>query len=536
MAAFLSFVVVYLWSGVFNPGQKESLPVPSQNQTVSPETSAQKAQMPAPDADSTKPVPSPSQNADEKITTAENDKFLLDFSNIGGVLKSVHLKEYDATIPITNVLAVNQYRTQAFQLESASDEQVTYSLNAGEYTIYKQYFFNPNDYTIKANIRVKNETEMSKIKNLDIQAYLIDMSSLDNKEEKNRSKLRSRSLLEYVVYAEDKMHRKNNAYKFKDKEYKESQVNVNWIGFRTRYYCSIIKPQYQTGGYIINPQGEKKLNILIRSPNLQIPGQGSVDLSFLVFSGPEKKSLLKTYEQDFERIKRYYKNGLLDAMGKLMNAILHLLHKVIPNWGVCIMFMAVIVYFTMYPLTMRGMLSMRKMQSLQPEIVKIKDKYKNDQQKANMEVMELYKKHKINPLGGCLPMLLQMPVFIGLYQVLWRSVYFNGTSFLWIDNLSQPDRLFKLPFTIPFINSQYFNLLPILMMIIMFFQQKLSARNMVMSDPAQKSQQKMMSTIMPLFLGFIFYTFASGLTLYFTMFYLFSSFTQWKMSQKGKGK
>jgi YidC/Oxa1 family membrane protein insertase len=151
----------------------------------------------------------------------------------------------------------------------------------------------------------------------------------------------------------------------------------------------------------------------------------------------------------------------------------------------------------------------------------------------NKEMMELYKEHKVNPVGGCLPMLLQMPVFIGLYQVLWRSVSFKGAKFLWIQDLSLPDRLFKLPVSLPILGS-YFNLLPVVMVVVMFFQQKITSKNMVMTDPAQVAQQKMMTTILPFFLGFIFYNFASGLTLYFTMFYLFSTFTQWKMSKQKK--
>jgi len=147
--------------------------------------------------------------------------------------------------------------------------------------------------------------------------------------------------------------------------------------------------------------------------------------------------------------------------------------------------------------------------------------------------MGLYKEHKVNPLGGCLPMLLQMPVFIGLYQVLWRSVSFKGADFLWIKDLSQPDRLFIMPFKIPFLGNE-FNLLPLIMMVVMFAQQKLSTKNIVITDPSQAAQQKMMTTIMPIFIGVIFYKFASGLTLYFTMFYMFSTFTQWKMSKVKK--
>ena len=128
-------------------------------------------------------------------------------------------------------------------------------------------------------------------------------------------------------------------------------------------------------------------------------------------------------------------------------------------------------------------------------------------------------------------MFLQMPIFIGLYQALWRDVSFKGAKFLWIKDLSAPDRLFHLPFTIPIVKSEYLNILPLLMVFIMMFQQKLSTKNMAVTDPNQRAQQKMMSLFFPILLGFIFYTFASGLTLYFTMFYLLSIITQLKMSK-----
>ena len=128
-------------------------------------------------------------------------------------------------------------------------------------------------------------------------------------------------------------------------------------------------------------------------------------------------------------------------------------------------------------------------------------------------------------------MFLQLPVFIGLYQVLWRSVEFKGASFLWIKDLAEPDRLIVLKNALPLIGTDI-NILPLFMMVIMFVQQKLSAKNMVVSDPMQAQQQKMMQTIFPIFLGVIFYKFSSGLTLYFTMFYILSAFTQWKLAQK----
>ena len=259
----------------------------------------------------------------------------------------------------------------------------------------------------------------------------------------------------------------------------------------------------------------------------------SRDYNYTVFIGPERTELLKEYGGDFDKIKRYYKFGLFDAIAKLIGGLMKVLYGFIPNWGVCIILISIVIYYSMYPLTAKGMASMKRMQALQPKIQQLKERYEDNPQKLNQEMLELYRREKINPLGGCLPMLFQMPVFIGLYQVLWRNVDFKGAHFLWIKDLSQPDRLFTLDFSLPVIGTDI-NLLPILMIIIMAVQQRFSAKNMTAADPVQQQQQKMMMTVMPLLLGFIFYKFASGLTLYFTMFYIFSTITQWKISKEPK--
>ena len=123
-----------------------------------------------------------------------------------------------------------------------------------------------------------------------------------------------------------------------------------------------------------------------------------------------------------------------------------------------------------------------------------------------------------------------MPVFIGLYHVLWRTVEFKGAGFLWIKDLSSPDRLMTFPFSLPVIGNEL-NILPLIMIVVMAMQQRITAKNMVITDPAQVTQQKIMQTFFPFFIGFIFYKFASGLSLYFTIFYSLSTLTQWQMSK-----
>ena len=387
---------------------------------------------------------------------------------------------------------------------------------------------NEGEYTVHSEVNIFNKSSENRLDSVNIYAFSLDNSRMDTTKRQNPAYFRDRNLFEYVVATPKNILRKNKAYKFSSKERKEKKEKVWWVGFRNRYFCALVKPRFDVTGYFINPVNDKKLTITLEKQDLELPSGGEVSLSSLIYIGPEKLDILKKYKAGFEKIQRYYKFTLFDAIAKIIYGILQLIHKVIPNWGVSIILIGTIVYFSMYPMTLRSMQSMRKMQALQPKMTALRKKYENNPQKLNKEMMELYRKHGGNPMGGCLPMLLQLPVFIGLYQVLWRSVAFKGAHFLWIKDLSEPDRLIILSKSFPIIGNEI-NLLPIIMMGIMFVQQKMTTQNMATTDPQQVAQQKMMATIMPFLMGFIFYHFASGLTLYFTMFYLFSTFTQWKI-------
>lgn len=153
---------------------------------------------------------------------------------------------------------------------------------------------------------------------------------------------------------------------------------------------------------------------------------------------------------------------------------------------------------------------MKQMQALQPAIEELRKKYKDDPQKLNKEIMELYRIQRVNPFSGCLPLIFQIPIFFALYQVLMRSVALKGAKFLWIKDLSSPDRLFILPVSIPILGKEL-NLLPILMTIGMFIQQKFS---MAATSAGSTEQQKLMLILFPLMFGIIFYHLPSGLVLY----------------------
>ncbi len=478
--------------------------------------------------------PEQGQRIDETVEILDSQRLEIEISNIGATIDKVKIKEYDISLPLVGITGISGYEKTPFVLDQSGEGEIQYTYENDDVKIVKTYAVGEGDYIIESGISFYNKSDISKLIKLNIKSYSIEMSSLDKKSEKiDRIKARDKSLNEYVINSKNGIHRKAGAFKFSAKDKKEESGQVLWSGFRNRYFCLLVKPQYETQGYRVNPVGENSLDLIIEAKEITIPSQGNVQFDSIIYAGPEKIDVLKEYGLGFEKIRKYYRFALFDGIAKIIASLMRTLHKIIPSWGICIILISIIIYFSMYPLTMRGMLSMKRMQSLQPMIVKLKEKYKDNPQRMNKEMMGLYKEHKVNPLGGCLPMLLQMPVFIGLYQVLWRSVSFKGAQFLWIKDLSQPDRLFIFPFSLPIIGNEL-NLLPLIMVVVMFFQQKLSAKNMVAADPSQAAQQKMMATIMPIFLGFIFYKFASGLTLYFTMFYFFSTFTQWKMSKSVK--
>lgn len=459
-------------------------------------------------------VVSPDINQQEQLTTLSNSKLTVTFSTLGGSIKRIVMNEYDVSLPLTHFNQMEDQNNLNYRIIEKNDSFIKYSANFEGNQIIKQYSLLPNEYIIKININTNLNT-FSKIK-----GFRLDVSSLD----KNTRQAHDKSLLEYSIATTQKVIRKANAYKLSNKDILNSKESVSWLGFRDRYFCAIYKPLFKNQGYNTKFNNDK-LDFIIEADNNVGNNLGAV-----LFFGPQDLSLLASYPYEFDGIMRFSNFGILNSISKIVYNFLHFIYKIIPIWGVCIILTAILVYFIMYPLSINGMKSMKKIQSLQPEITKIREQHKNNPQKLQKETMELYKRHQVNPFGGCLPLLLQMPFFIGVYQVLWRSVAFKNAKFLWIKDLSQPDHLFAFPTSLPFV-GEYFNLLPILMIIIMVIQQKFSAKNMVITDPAQESSQKIMMFFFPLMIGFVFYNIASGLALYFTTFYLLSSFTQWKISK-----
>ncbi|MCA9400514.1 MAG: membrane protein insertase YidC [Candidatus Omnitrophica bacterium] len=537
LAIALSFLVLYVWSALRPKSHSDQV----YNQINNP----QNIQLPAEEELQQKDSSGfdYSQTIDKNIDVTDNTqqkteketfthvatpKLNLYFTNTGGNLKTAEIVQYNKTLPISIYGGIEGFNDFDFKLDRLDNYLVSYVYENDELRITKNYRVSEDDYLVTLDVILENKTKMSKQKDIWLNSVKLDIPP---HHAKNSVEARDQSLYEYFVITNKEQVRKSKAHKFSDKNNKKESAVVDLIGYRDRYFSVIYKPSQETQAYHIRPIDEDTLSLDISPQEINIPAGGSESLTATFFIGPENLKILNEYNMGFDKVKKFYRFPLFDVIAMLIYYLLHLIHKVIPQWGICILIISAIIYFSMYPLTLRGMTSMKKMQSLQPKVLALRDKYKDNPQKLNKEMMELYRENKINPFGGCLPFLFQMPVFIGLYQVLWRDVSFKGAEFLWIKDLTEPDRLFTFGFNIPFIGNE-FNILPVVMIVIMFFQQKLTAKNMVIADPDQAAQQKMMQRIFPVLLGVIFYKFASGLTLYFTMFYIYSTFTQWKISKE----
>lgn len=468
--------------------------------------------------------------------TLANEKIDLKFSTNGGGIIGATILQYDAQLPIRDVLDLVNFQNLEYKVEREEAAEVVFSAKQQGIEIRKTYRLLDDDYILSSHIQIKNISSSPISLNPSVQTMLIDLET----EGENVPNSRDRNLMEYSVLSQEKVIRKTGAYKFLPKERKQVSATVDWFGFRNRYFCVIVKPEFDVQGYEFLPQaGEKQLKMNAMMKDVIINPGESIDLSSIVYVGPQNSKILKEYGEGFEKFQVYFRWTFFDSIAKIIEDAMRAIYKVIPNWGIAIILGSMAIYLMMYPMTMKSMLSMRKMQSLQPKIAELREKHEKDPQRLNKEIMKMYKENKVNPIGGCLPLLLQMPIFICLYQMIWRSILFKGAGFLWIKDLSLPDRLSEMKTNLPMIDNftgGYFNLLPIIILILMVVQQKMTAKNMGSKDPNQIAQQKMMTFMMPIVLLLVFYKVASGLSLYLTVFYLLSSFTQWRVAQKSKAE
>lgn len=283
------------------------------------------------------------------------------------------------------------------------------------------------------------------------------------------------------------------------KHVKNVPRGTSMISLSERYFCEAIKLSSGDREIQIIPAAENVAAVSIASPHAD-------EVQADVYFGPRDYFYLRG--NGFERA---IPIGVIGQIGLILLLILSWIGQVTNNYGVAVILFSILITILMSPLTIINFRSMKKLQEIKPHVDRIMAKHKGDQMKANQEVFALYKENRINPLSGCLPMLLQMPILIALFQAMSHFIQLRGKSFLWIQDLSLPDKAVHIPFSIPVIGSSI-NILPIVMAAAMYIQTK-------MSQPAQQDDSnpaaKMMSgPLMPVIFCLMFYNFPAGLVLY----------------------
>lgn len=308
--------------------------------------------------------------------------------------------------------------------------------------------------------------------------------------------------------------------------------STRWVAQRTKYFTLAMIPQSSQGGKVEfsgrTLEVERGKAKKIYSTALEMPLKNAQEQTdkFTVYLGPLDYEITKSLGVGLDRIimsSGWYERFFRPFSILILRAF-KAMYKLVPNYGVVIILFSIVIKVVLYPLTRKSYTSMKKMQVLQPKLAQLKEKYKNDPQRLSQETMKLYKQYGVNPMGGCLPMLLQMPVFIGLFIVFRSTIQLRGAKFVaWIKDLSMPDTVAHLPFKLP-LYGDCLNILPLMMGLAMFLQQRTTVR-----DPRQAA----MGYLMPIFFVLIFNNFPSGLILYWTLFNIFSTLQQVFMKERG---
>lgn len=289
---------------------------------------------------------------------------------------------------------------------------------------------------------------------------------------------------------------------------KNFSSDIEWTGLESKYFLASIKLPDKDYSAVFSPEGKDKLIVGVQSKLLKMNPLESVSTKYSFYIGPKYYSVLE--KKGLEKAVDF---GWFGILGKPLLIALNWIYSYLGNYGLSIVIITIILKIIFLPLTQKSFTSMQKMKDIQPQIKSLRDKYKKDPKKMNEETMALYKEYGVNPMGGCLPMLFQVPVFIAFYNVLLNSVELRGAPFFWwMTDLSQKD-----PYYIT----------PILMGVTMLIQQK-------MTPTAGDPRQAQIMMIMPVVFTFMFMSFPIGLVIYWTMNNVLTIGQQYFMMPKDK--
>ncbi len=444
----------------------------------------------------------------KQYETWENNLVSIVDSTIENGLKFSFQSEEGLFINVDNYNFFTEQEQKIIELSETDKFSLRFFLQFKESLIEKIYTFYGNSYHIDIQIKVTNSHDLF----LNNEYQFGWKNGLPSNEE---------NIVEDYTYGEaySSMGGELEGYDL-DSEGESEVANYNgkteWVAMRMKYFLTAVIPEnIETVGVSFSGEGIKTEKVVERRYTALINAiseENYMNHAYRIYMGPLDNSILSEYENNLEDLlmNHGWYERTFRPISLLLLSVLKFFHMFIPNYGIVIILFSVIIKIVVYPLTKKSYRSMKSMSKLQPLMAELKEKYKGDPQRYQKETMKLYKEHKINPLGGCVPVLLQLPLLGALFILFRSTIQLRGASFIpgWIDDLSRGDTIATLPFSLPMYGDQ-FNILPILMAVSMLFQSK-----MTMQDPKQKA----MVYLMPIFMLLLFNQFPSGLNLYYTMF------------------
>ena len=546
LAIGLSFLVLFIWSMFFTDQQPENNQGEVQEQTSSQSAEQESDVKPIEQTQNriiqSDPAVIPPSRANTDLPareiTVETPFYSTRISSRGAAFASFVLKKYREAVNTdspnkelippdfkngiirTSLLnkSINGLENAVFSVEQQTDhvdvknekKQIAFKWAGSDGSILiKTYTFDPESYLIGLNVTIINASQHP------IKDQLV--ISLRKPLEKNKG---------YGFVGPSAMI-DNSLEQIKPKKIEDKDLytgQIRWIGIEDRYFLTSLIPGSEIDGGIKLSVNEDIVTNRLINPTFELTPGTQNQFDFFVFMGPKSMELLNSLGHDLGKALNF---GFFDIIAKPCLWFMNKIHSVIPNYGIAIIILTLFTKILLWPLGNKSYKSMSEMKKLQPLMAEIREKYKNDKQKMNQELMSLYRTYKVNPVGGCLPMVLQIPVFFALYRMLYQAIELrHAPFFLWINDLSAPDRLFHFGFKIPFMEPPYgIPVLTIIMGATMLLQQKMSP------PPGDPTQAKMMM-LMPVVFTFIFINFSSGLVLYWLVNNILSISQQYYVQKK----
>lgn len=527
LALGLTLGILIVFQMFFLPKEPpKQAPVQTQPQTETPAKPITSGGIPEPkkDSDTTAREVSPVKGG-KKATqyfTAETPYLKVTFSDLGGGISSVELKKYKAAVKsdkqkeIIENITPYTYTPRVFQ-------QLTRNESVADST-----YFKPDRTTIAVTDKAETLTltgaleNGSKIKK--IYTFYPDNYTIDIKIEMEHTDIKD-VYYDFTLISD----KKESSYVFKgpfvyDTKLQQVEKIDNPVEFNNKYSYAGFDEGFFTFIWIPEKESKPALTILKTETNVPVMRLAATKgiLSGKLYFGPKKSEILRSLNVKAEKIIDF---GWFDIIAKPLILGLNFSNRLTHNYGIDIILLTILIKIIFHPLSVKSYRSMKKMQELQPLMKNLREKYANDKQKLNQEVMALYKTKGINPMGGCLPMIIQIPVFFALYKGLSGAIELRHAPFMfWINDLSAPEDLFS--FTVAGFNLPI-RILPLIMGITQVIQQKMTPTSV---DPLQ---EKMM-LIMPIFLTFVFWGFPSGLVLYWTVNNIISIGQQYYINKQVK--